>query len=163
MTALDRLADRVTQVLALIGALGLVALLLHVSAEVMARNLFGRPIPATNQIVSHYYMVLIAFLPLGWVERSRAMISVELIEGFLPATVRRLSDGLVAVLSTGVYAAIAWVTLGVALKNYDVGSFVEVLGHRLPIWPTYALPPLGFALAALVTAHRAVQSFGSLR
>ena len=163
MTALDRLADRVSQALALIGALGLVALLVHVAAEVVARNLFGRPIPATNQIVSHYYMVLIAFLPLGWVERSRAMISVELIEGFLPATVRRLSDALVAALSTLIYAAIAWVTVGVAVKNYRVGSFVEVLGWPLPIWPTYVLPPLGFALAALITAFRAVENLRSLK
>jgi len=163
MQAIDRLADRVSQALALVGALGLVALLFHVSAEVVARNLLGRPIPATNQIVSHYYMVLIAFLPLGWVERSRAMISVELIEGFLPAAVKRLSDALVAALSTLIYAAIAWVTLGVAIKNYQVGSFVEVLGWPLPIWPTYALPPAGFALAALITVFRALQSFRSLK
>ncbi len=160
MDTLDRLADRISQTLALIGALGLLALLLHVSAEVVARNLLGRPIPATNQIVSHYYMVLIAFLPLAWVERSRAMISVELIESFLPAPVKRGSDVLVALIACAIYAAIAWVTWGDFTKKYAVGSFVDVLGRRLPIWPTYILPPVGFALASAVTLMRAIRTAG---
>ena len=154
MPLLDRLADRVSQTLALVGALGLIALLLHVSAEVVARNLLGTPIPATHQIVSHYYMVLIAFLPLAWVERTRAMIAVELIEGFLPGPVKRLSDILVALIACTIYAVLAWVTWEVFVKNFTVGAFVDVLGRRLPIWPTYALPPVGFALAALVTLYR---------
>ncbi len=157
MEFLDRLADRVSRTLALIGALGLAALLLHVSAEVFARNLLDSPIPGTHQIVSHYYMVLIAFLPLAWVERSGAMISVELIEGFLPGPLLRLSNLLVALIACGIYAAIAWVTWGVFVKNFSVGSFVDVLGHRLPIWPSYALPPAGFALASLMTAFRALR------
>lgn len=158
MDTLDHIADRVSQGLALIGSLGLIALLLHVSAEVIARNAFGWPIPATNQVVSHYYMVLIAFLPLAWVERSKAMISVELIEGALPAPVRRLSDVLVALIACVIYAAIAWVTWGDFMKKYAVGSFVDVLGRQLPIWPTYILPPIGFALASAVTALRALRT-----
>jgi hypothetical protein len=31
-------------------------------------------------------------------------------------------------------------------------------GYRLPIWPTYFLPPVGFLLAAMMTLLRAVQS-----
>ena len=96
------------------------------------------------------------------IEKALARLR-ELIEGFLPATVKRLSDALVGALSTLIYAAIAWVTFGVAVKNYRVGSFVEVLGWPLPIWPTYVLPPLGFALAALITAFRAVQNLRSLK
>lgn len=160
MTVLDRLADRLSQVLALVGALGLLALLLHVSAEVIGRNLFRSPIPGTNQIVSHYYMVLIAFLPLAWVERSRAMISVELLDGLLPASVRRFSDALTALFACLIYAVIAWVTWADFVKNFNVGSFVDVLGIRLPIWPSYALPPVGFALAALVTGYRAIRGAG---
>ena len=100
-------------------------------------------------------MVLIAFLPLAWVERGRAMISVEVIEAALPAPVRRLSDALVALLAAVIYAAIAWVSWDVALKNWKIGSFVDVLGHQIPIWPSYFLPPAGFLLAALVVLLRA--------
>jgi TRAP-type C4-dicarboxylate transport system permease small subunit len=157
MQFLDRAAERLAQTLALLGAVGVVALLVHVLADVAARNIAGRPIPATNEIASRYYMVLIAFLPLAWVERRRAMISVELIDSLLPAPVRRLSDRLVAALAVAIYAALAWVTWVEASRAFAAGSFVDVLGRRLPVWPSYLLPPLGFSLATLVTLLRAVR------
>lgn len=158
MQMLERAADRVAQGLALIGALGVVAMLLHVGADVVARNLFDRPIPATNEIVSRYYMVLIAFLPLAWVERGNAMVSVELLDMVMPPGLRRVSDLLVALIASVIYAAIAWVTLQSALSEWRVGSFVDVLGREVPVWPTYFLPPAGFCLAALVTLLRAAHS-----
>lgn len=163
MGALERLADRVAQGLALIGSLGVLALLVHVTVDVVTRNLLGRPIPATNEIVSHYYMVLIAFLPLAWVERGRAMVTVELLDAMLSEPLKRVSDVLVALLATAIYGAIAWVTWETALSNFRIGSFVDVLGYRVPIWPTYFLPPLGFVLAGLVTLLRAVQSVRGAR
>jgi TRAP-type C4-dicarboxylate transport system permease small subunit len=157
MDFLERAADRVAQGLALLGAIGVVALLLHVGIDVVMRNLFGQPIPATNEIVSRYYMALIAFLPLAWVERGRAMISVEVLETMMPRALRRVSDMLVAALAALIYAAIAWVTWADAVKNWKIGAFVDVLGRQLPVWPTYFLPPAGFLLAAAVTLLRAVQ------
>ncbi len=163
MGALERAADKVAQGLALIGSLGVLALLVHVFVDVVTRNLIGRPIPATNEIVSHYYMVLIAFLPLAWVERRRAMVTVELLDLLLTDIARRISDVLVALLACAIYGVIAWVTWETALKNFAIGSFVDVLGYRVPIWPTYFLPPLGFVLAAMVTLLRAVQAVRGVR
>jgi TRAP-type C4-dicarboxylate transport system permease small subunit len=158
MDFLDRAADRVARGVALIGALGVLALLVHVAADVATRNLFGRPIPATNEIVSRYYMVLIAFLPLAWVERERAMISVEVLDAVMSPAVRRVSDVATALLATVIYAAIAWVTWGDAVANWRTGSFVDVLGREIPVWPTYFLPPAGFLLAGAVTLLRAVRT-----
>lgn len=163
MQAVERMADRVARSLALVGSVGVLALLVHVTLDVVTRNLFQHPIPATNEIVSRYYMVLIAFLPLAWVERNRSMVSVELIDGLLSPRVKRLSDTAVALLATAVYAAIAWVTWAEALKSFATGSFVDVLGRRVPVWPTYFLPPAGFLLAALVTLLRAVTSLRPAR
>jgi TRAP-type C4-dicarboxylate transport system permease small subunit len=158
MLALERMGDRVAQGLALLGSIGVMALLVHVTLDVASRNLFQQPIPATNEIVSRYYMVLIAFLPLAWVERNRSMVSVELLDMAMSPGMKRASDAAVALLATIIYAAIAWVTLAEALKSFATGSFVDVLGRRVPVWPTYFLPPLGFLLAALVTLLRAFTS-----
>ncbi len=158
MYFMERAADRVAQGVALVGALGLVALLVHVTSDVVMRGVFDRPIPATNEIVSRYYMVLIAFLPLAWVERERAMISVELLDTVMSPAVRRVSDVAIALLATAIYAAIAWVTWGDAMKNWRIGSFVDVLGRQVPVWPTYFLPPAGLLLAAAVTLLRAVRT-----
>jgi TRAP-type C4-dicarboxylate transport system permease small subunit len=156
MQALESAADRIARALALVGSVGVLALLVHVTADVITRNLFQQPIPATNEIASRYYMVLIAFLPLAWVERGQAMVSVELLDLAMSMRMRRLSDIAVAVLATAIYLAIAWVTFEAALSYWRSGSFVDVLGRRLPVWPSYFLPPAGFLLAAFVTLLRAV-------
>lgn len=154
MTFIDRLADRLGQALALVGALGVLALLLHVTGDVLSRNLLDRPIPATNEIASRYYMVTIAFLPLAWVERKGAMVRVELLDTMMPAWVLRLTEVAVVVLCIAVYAMLAKVTWDTALKNYNIGSFVDVLGHKIAVWPSYFLLPFGFAAAALMVALR---------
>ena len=57
MQAILRLRDIALSGLALIGAVAVIALMLHVVADVAMRNLTNTPIPATFEIVTHYYMV----------------------------------------------------------------------------------------------------------
>ncbi|PQO24747.1 TRAP transporter small permease [Rhodobacteraceae bacterium WD3A24] len=157
MSALARLAERMAQTLALVGAVGVLLMMVHVGIDVAARNIVGRPLPATNEIVSRYYMVLIAFLPLAWVERRRGMVSVEVVDAMLGPRITRVSDVIVALLACAIYAVMTYTTWETALSNWGSGSSVIVLNMLLPVWPTYFLPPAGFALAALVTAFRAVE------
>jgi TRAP-type C4-dicarboxylate transport system permease small subunit len=156
MDILDRLAERLAQSLALIGAIGLAALLMHVTADVLTRNLLDRPIPATNEIASRYYMVAIAFLPLAWVERRGGMVRVEILNAMVSPRFIEVSEFVVSLLAAAVYLLLAEVTLADALKNWRIGAFVDVLGHQVAVWPTYFMPPAGFALAGVVTLLRTV-------
>ena len=154
MRMLSRVQDGLLALLALIGALAIVTLMIHVVADVAMRNTTNTPIPATFEIVTHYYMIALAFIPLAWVERGGGMVQVEVIEPFLNETARHWSDRLVALISTVIYGALAWVTLGTALKNFATGTFVMAQNVPVPTWPAYFLLPLGFALAALITLLR---------
>ncbi len=156
MQRIRMISDRIVRILALGGAVGVVVMMLHVGADIVLRTLFDAPLPATIEVVSRYYMVLVAFLPLAWVERNNGMIAVGLIEGMLPKLARRVSDIMVAMLAAAIYAVMAYTTWLVALDNYDSLSFIVVLNSEVPVWPTYFLPPLGFALAMLATLLRAV-------
>jgi TRAP-type C4-dicarboxylate transport system permease small subunit len=77
MRALLRLQDALLALLAIIGALAIGALMLHVFADVVLRNVSNKPIPATYEIVTNYYMIALAFIPLAWVERGGGMVQVE--------------------------------------------------------------------------------------
>lgn len=154
MDILERGADRVAQGLALIGAIGLIALLLHVAADVFTRNILARPIPATNEIASRYYMVAIAFLPLAWVERRGGMVRVEILDAVASPAVMRLTEFLVSLLASVVYFVLTYVTWADAVKSWRTGTFVDVLGHQISVWPTSFLPVAGFALAGVVTLLR---------
>ncbi len=154
MTLPGRLAENTARLLALVGSIGVMLMMLHVGADIVARNLFGRPLPATNEIVSRYYMVFIAFLPLAWVERRRGMVSVEVVEALMGPRMIRGSDLIVVFLATLIYALLAYTTWFDALSAYRAGRSVIALNILIPVWPTFFLPPIGFTLAAIVTLVR---------
>lgn len=163
MQSIGRLRDILLAGLALIGGLAILTLMLHVVADVALRNVANAPVPATYEIVTHYYMVALAFVPLAWLERSGGMISVEVTDQLLGPRAIWLSDKLVAVISTLIYAGLAWVTFRTSLDTFAKGTFVMAQNRAIPTWPAYFLPPLGFALAAAVTVTRIFEPFGDRR
>lgn len=157
MAFAGRIAEQAARFLALVGSIGVLLMMLHVGADILARNLWGRPLPATNEIVSRYYMVFIAFLPLAWVERRRGMVAVEVVDTLIGPRVKRASDVLVALLACAVYAVMCYTTWLNALSGFRSGSSVIVLNYVIPVWPSHFLPPAGFALAAAIVLVRALE------
>lgn len=154
MRMLSRVQNGLLALLATIGAVAIITLMIHVVIDVALRNTTNTPVPATYEIVTHYYMIALAFIPLAWVERGGGMVQVEVIEPFLNEHTRHWSDRLVALISTVIYGALSWVTLLTAMKNLKTGAFVMAQNIAVPTWPAYFLLPLGFALAALITFLR---------
>lgn len=144
-------AGRMSSGLALFGAIGILAMLVHVTSDVVVRQLFNTPIPATVEIVSRYYMVLIAFLPLGWAELRGDMISVEVFSGMFKGTSKRLQTAFVDILTTFAYSILAYTTWIIAVREFEIGSFVISLSTAIPVWPSYFILPVAFAVAAIVT------------
>jgi TRAP-type C4-dicarboxylate transport system permease small subunit len=154
--SLDVLVDRLAAGLALIGAIGVVVMLVHITVYVAARLVFASPIPATVEIVSSYYMVVVAFLPIAWAERRGDMISIEVFAGLYRGPVGRGVDLFVALVTAGAYAMLTYTTWMVAMREFEIGSFVISLSHKIPIWPGYFALPVGFALALVVALHRLI-------
>jgi TRAP-type C4-dicarboxylate transport system permease small subunit len=155
MHALIRILDRVASGLALLGALGIAAILVQVTADVVLRYLFNTPVPATLELVSRYYMIAIAFFPLAWVERRGEMVTVDVFSGVYGELGIRILDTAMSVLGALIYAALAWTTLSKAVTEYNIGSVVMSLTVSVPVWPTYWVLPFAFAVAAIVSLARA--------
>lgn len=156
--ALRLVVGRISSSLALVGAVAIVAMLLHVTVYVVMRHVASAPVPATIEIVSYYYMVAIAFLPIAWAQRRGDMITVEVFESLFPPGVRRWNAALVSLICFGAYGALAYATWTVAMREYTSGSFVISLSVALPTWPGYFALPAGFGLAALVSLFQAADA-----
>jgi TRAP-type C4-dicarboxylate transport system permease small subunit len=151
---LDRLVNQVTSGLALLGAIGVIAMLVHITGYVIMRNIASSPIPATVEIVSHYYMVAIAFLPVAWAERRGDMITVEIFSSLLVGRIGRINAIFVSVVTTGAYLALTYTTWLVAMRQFSARSYVISLSVAIPVWPSYFILPVAFALAAFVALYR---------
>jgi TRAP-type C4-dicarboxylate transport system permease small subunit len=157
MSYISGLADKLSRMLAFVAAIGVLAMMIHVCADILSRVLTGASLPATVEMVSYYYMLLVAFLPLAWVERRGGMISVELLDFMLSPRLRRVSDLLIAALGVVIYAVMAYASWLTAVRNYETGTFVVALQTKIITWPGYFLPPAGFALAAIIVTVRLLQ------
>ena len=149
MNRLNTIADRFSRAIAILAGAGVLVMMVHICGDVVLRTLTGRPLPATVEIVSRYYMLIVAFLPLAWVERQDGMISVEFIDGMIGPGTMRLSNALVGLLSALIYVGLAWTSGEAALSQLANRSFVIVLNARVPVWPGYLILPIGFTLAAM--------------
>lgn len=135
--------------MSLVAAAAILAMMLHICLDVLLRNLFRYSMNATPEVVARYYMVAVAFLPLGWLHLRDEMISVELLDGFLPAMARRVQTVLIALVGAGIYGTLLWVTGRKALSEMRTGTMVEIGTDKLVVWHSYFLPPIGFALATV--------------
>lgn len=153
MFAIGRLLGRLTDLLAAVGCIAVVLMMLHITIDVTMR-LIGSPIPATVTIVPHYYMLPIVFLPLALAERNDAHITVEVFVQLLGRGAQRALAVLAWVVSTGVFAILAYQTLLDALDKTAKGTFMMEVDWKIPIWASYYFLPIGFAAVLLVLVYR---------
>ena len=140
------------------GVAGVLVLFLvaHVSLDVVMRFLFEQPLNATILYVSAFYMVAIAFLPLGLVEEKNSHIAVELLVERFPGRVQKLLLICATLITAVVTAAVAVRTGQEALGKYAAGAFSIEAGGKVITWPTYFVLPVGFGLMSLVSALKFV-------
>jgi TRAP-type C4-dicarboxylate transport system permease small subunit len=114
--------------------------------------LFNAPIPLTSAIVTEYYMIAVALLPLAAGEYRNAHTSVDLLVSRLPAGPRAALDVLVRLLCVVVYLVLAGQGLQLALEKYASNAYLLEQTSRIVVWPAYFLVPVGFAAIALLVA-----------
>src|SRR3546814_20205192 len=74
---LSALNDRLAKALMFLSCAIMLAMVLHIVADVMARYLFNQPLAGTIEVVSNWYMVGVAFLPLAYVQWHREHLIVR--------------------------------------------------------------------------------------
>jgi TRAP-type C4-dicarboxylate transport system permease small subunit len=149
MLLIPRAAVWLCRLMSLIGGAAVLAMMAHICLDVALRNLFRISMNATPEIVARYYMVGIAFLPLGWLHLRGHMIVVEVLDALIPPRWRQGQTVVVALVAAALYGLLARASLAKALREAGSGTFVELVSYQLPVWHSYFLPAAGFALAAL--------------
>lgn len=146
----DKLIDGATAV----GAVAVAAMMIHVSLDVTLKYLFNSPIPATIVIVSQYYMLFVAFLPLALAEQRDSHISVEILATRLPWRVQHHLQGASFLFACIVYGMLTYIALFNARREFEAGSFLIEQKVKIDVWPAYFILPTGTGLMTLYLALR---------
>lgn len=148
--------NRLAQASAIIGAVCVVLMMLLISADVALRNLFAWPVPLAATLATKWFMVAVAFLPLGLTELRDRNISVEIVYGRFSRTWRRIVGGAVCLVSFAVICVLTVPLWEEAVERMHAGSFVLENGRHLSVWQTYFFLPVGFAIFGAVMLYRVV-------
>ena len=163
MTA-NRLVTHLSTIALFVAGGALVAMMLHVVADVFGKYFFNTPIPGTIEVVAWYYMVAVAFLPVAYVQVKRQHLMVELFTMSLSPRRKLAFDGVVAILGSLYSGLLAWLLLGDALESTARGDVQDLTFFYMPIWPTTWVLPVSFGLLTIVFVVQAFQDLtGALR
>jgi len=154
MYAVGRILSSTIFAVSVFGGIIVALMMVHIFVDVSGRYLFGSPLPATISVVSHYYMVAVAFLPLAMCEKRDAHISVEVMMQLFPMPVQRHAYAWTWAYSAGIFMLLTYASWIDAERKRAIGTFVLELGYRVPVWPAYYLLPIGYALIAAVLVYK---------
>ncbi|MDF1730639.1 MAG: TRAP transporter small permease [Minwuia sp.] len=150
MDFIDRWLGRAVNLTSIIGSIAVGLMMVHITVDVVGKFVFFSPVPATITMVSNYYMVVVAFLPLALAERRNSHISVEVLTELFPSRMQYHINGLTYLLSGIVFGLLAWRGFNDAYNKQDMGSFIMEQSTKVLIWPGHYLLPIGATLMVLV-------------
>lgn len=153
MAGLSRVANTLAIATNAMGTLVVLALVVLLNVDVIARGVFSAPIRGTYEMVQ-FSVVLIVFLQLADVVRvdrlTRSDGFLNLVQNRRPglaSNIRRMINALSAIFM----GLIAYVTFPEFLHMWDTQDFFGVPGlFTLPWWPVKLVITLGSALACLI-------------
>jgi TRAP-type C4-dicarboxylate transport system permease small subunit len=152
---LSRLAD----IFLWAGAVAVLAMMVHVSADVIMKVALNQPIMGTLEIVSFIYMVGCTFLPLAHVQLSRTLIIVEVFTQRLPPEKNLRLDIAAAVLTVAYLLLLAIMGSVVALAKTEIGEAQDATYFDLPVWPMRWVFCASCGLAALIALFQLIDDF----
>lgn len=129
-------------------AVSCLALMLHVIADVVARQVFNSPIKGTLDITSDWWMVALVFLALGYAQQQREHVRATVVPEILPDRWKRIIEVFATVLLMLLALAIAYYGFREALDSRAINESSEDV-RSIPIWPPKFLIPLGALSLAL--------------
>lgn len=147
-----------------VAAIFVVLMMLHVTADVVLRNVSDIGIPATLEIVSYYYMVCAIFLAFGYVELKNQHIRVDLFVMQMPRSVQVVLYIFACLAGFVFFGLLAWQSTIDAIRATQ--SYETIMSNFLfYVWPSRWALPIGFfgcLLAILCNLLKAVTRWRAL-
>ncbi len=127
-----------------IGMLAMLLLPLHVTVDVIFREVLGTPILGTIEIASYYYMIAIFALPLAFVQEKDEHLVADVLESIMSKKFVGLTVS-VGYLCTVIFVYLLFqqTALG-AWTATGNGEHVELVFTNLYTWPSRWIIAIGF-------------------
>lgn len=140
-----------------LSGLAMLVMMLHITLDVGIRYFFNGQIVGTLEVVSFYYMVILVFLALGYVENHSENIRVDLFAQMMPQRAQFALYILACLAGLVFFGMLFWQTLHDAISATRRGEDA-MSNFTFIIWPARWALPLGFAGVFLATVSNLLKS-----
>ena len=132
MSIIEKTVHLIARWLNWMAALAIVAVMIIVCVNVLARSLLGIPLKGTVDIVSLLGVLVIAGA-IAYTQVLKGHIRITLFIDMLPDPARIILAILVDLIGVIMFSIISWQTILFAIGTYEIGELSEVL--KLPVSP----------------------------
>lgn len=146
----------VTLAVSRIGAGVLVCMMLLITADVILRSVFNKPVPGTFELIE-VMMGVVVSLSLAYCGVRRGHVSVELLTDNLPDNLQKIIGVIHSVVCIIFFFAVAYFVYQQAIVIKESETVTALL--EIPIYPFLWILSLGAALLALVYISQLVKIF----
>ena len=137
-------------------SVGLLAMMLHISADILGSLLFNTPIAVTSAIVTQYYMIAVAFLPIFATELRGSHIHITLFVDRLRARPRRVLETAVQLLIAAFYLLLTLQAWDQATDKLAVRAYMVEQTSRIIVWPSFFFIPVALGAMSVLMAIKAL-------
>lgn len=142
---IERIASGLRKILMAVGGAALLALVLLATGNVVLR-VVQVPLGGTYEIVAFLGAVVISGA-LGFTQKRKDHIVVDILSGKFPPGVKRVLDGLGYAVTAALFGIVTWRIFALALSIQRSGELSETL--KLPFHPFVYAVAAGFAVLVL--------------
>lgn len=150
LVRLERGLEVFGNVLMWFGGLAITLMMLQIAADVSFKYLLNRPVVATLEIVTWYYMVATVFLPVVYIQVHKKHLMVELFTMKFPPRRLALLEGVVGLAGCVYVGTLAYLTADYAWDQTIAGEIQDATFFDLPVWPSRWMLPIATGAMALV-------------
>lgn len=146
-----RVVELTTRALGVVSTLLLAGIVAINGANVVGRYLFSSPISWGEEVML-FMMIVGVFFATPAVTWDGAHIRMDLLAKALPATIRRLLEGLADFISLAVAALMVYVSVPIVLRLFEFDQRSNAA--EIPVAIPQGAIPIGFALVAVALIAR---------
>ena len=158
---IDRIASALARLTLWLGAVLLLVMACHITADVISRSFFNSPIAATLEFGTYYYMVAASFLALGYAQMRDHNVSVDILIHGAGPMVRMMIECIALIVALIYGVAFTWASTLAAVEKTESGAYTLTQYFNLATWPSrwiLVLAGLVFSLVLLAQILRLVEA-----
>jgi TRAP-type C4-dicarboxylate transport system permease small subunit len=152
-----RLLDRIVDGAMVVAELAIVLMMVHITAELLARWILRHGLESVPEFVAYYYMTSVAFLSLAYVTRGNGHIAAEFFTQYLSPRRREILEGVIALALAAFLVLLTWQLAQEAVTMTAAREVHQGVAFNLPKWPGRWIMAVGSAIMLIYSGAIGMQ------